>query len=97
VSFAELDQKVEGFRGPLAMELVPNIFLWTSLSEEAADAIDALRAEGRITLEPACWLTYFMDRCVLSLPIAKRPTRRGYKKPHWLPVCLRPCPKEMTR
>jgi hypothetical protein len=35
---------------------------------------------------PANALVYFFDGGALQLPIAKRTSQQGYKKPHWFPV-----------
>ena len=69
-----------------------NILYWCGLSRRFVDAIESLNEERLIDLVPAVsgTLAYFIDGGRLRLPVAKRPPANGYKKPHWLPVCLRP-------
>jgi hypothetical protein len=77
-------------KGELAIELAPNTFLWVEMSDEFVEITRALLADRRITISPASTFAYFIDGVVLSLPLAKRPLAKGYRKPHWLPVYLRP-------
>jgi hypothetical protein len=89
VSFAELSQQIEGFRGDLEMldsEVSDNRVLWAGLSREAYDAIRVILAEGDFVLRPASLLVYACDGLMLTLPLAKG--RRRYKRPHWVPVCF---------
>lgn len=92
VTFVELLSRLEPFadvRGDFGLELRDNVVLWAGMSESFTDAIEQLRAEKRVWPTPTVWLTYMIDGGSLSLPIAKRIPKGGYKKPHWLPVCLR--------
>lgn len=89
VSYAELGNHFPEFKGgDCAMYLRENLILWCNMTEEAGQAINDLRAEQRIWVQPASWLIYLIDGMSLSLPIAKRV--QDYKKPHWAPVTLRP-------
>jgi hypothetical protein len=93
VSFAELGQYIDGFKaapGDPAMEIAfeGNIILWTGLSQAAVEAIEELKAEGKLHLMPGSVLSYLIDGASLQLPIAKQ--ARKYSKPHWLPVFFRP-------
>jgi hypothetical protein len=99
VSFAELTDLVEGFRGEIAMCLKddpdPNIILWPSVSEEALQAISELLEEGRIKASSTNVMVYMCDGLMPSLPIAKRVPKDGYKDPHWWPVVFNPAKKEI--
>jgi hypothetical protein len=91
VSFAELSKHVHNFRGHWSFEPLPNISFWPTMSKEAVAAVNDLLQEKRIILAPTVPLTYWIDGHVPNLPVAKLPnSKRGYKKLHWLPVCLRP-------
>lgn len=95
VSFVEL-QDIPGFKGDVSMMLegedISNILLWPCLSQEAVSAIQDLLREHKITIKPTNFLTYAIDGCTISLPLAKR--RHHYKSLRWLPVAfdLGPCP-----
>lgn len=93
VTFPELQRKFEPYmnvRGHTGILLEnKNIVFWGGLSQELADLIMALDADGAIRYEPASPLAYLVDGGLLTLPLARRPPRNGYKKLHWLPVCLR--------
>jgi len=67
----------------------PNMFFWVGASELLIDAVDDLLGENKICFKPTHWLTCAYDGHVLRLPIAKKPPKRGYKKPHWLPVVIK--------
>ena len=58
------------------------------MSPEFAMRVLALLRQGRLFLHPLSLLEYMADGELLTLPIARRPTAKGYKKPHWAPVCL---------
>ena len=89
VTFAELN-KFEGFEGDYFISTIQadekNIFLWSRLSEEAAEALSVLLKKDTFHYEPCNPLIYFLDGACSSAPVAKRV--RAYKKPHWLPVVL---------
>lgn len=85
VSFAEIMQCVgEPAKGDLALEIAPNVILWSGMSKDLVDACALLRDK----IEPctASVIVYYIDGAALSLPIAKQLRKQGYKKPHWLPV-----------
>ena len=69
-----------------------NLVLWACVSVEFCDAFDEIRPFA--TLDPAHWLVYLHDGAALRLPLAKRPPKAGYKKPHWVPVVLNPNGRE---
>jgi hypothetical protein len=66
----------------------PNLVFWKGYSEAVIEAFNQLIREGRIEIKTARLLIYAMDGGALLLPIAKRPPREGYRRPHWLPVLL---------
>lgn len=106
VSFAELVRRGEeaGFtmsgETSLSMGHV-NTVLWTHMSEEYFAAVQGLLEAKAIHLWPASGFTYCIDGIVPGIPEAKGLPRdgNGYKKPRWLPVCLRtvPCPAEKEK
>ena len=92
VTFVELLRRLEPFaevRGSMALEIAPNVILWVGMSEAFVNAIEDLRQAKRLFAEPTVRLTYLIDGGGLKAPIAKRIPKGGYKKEHWLPVCLR--------
>ncbi len=104
VSFAELPRRLAeaGFaesrlKGDSTLELPGNIILWCGLSAELVDAIRALLDSKRLHLHPASTLVYIIDGVALRLPVAKRLPKEGYRKSHWLPVCLRVVPVQMKK
>jgi|RhiMetdeSRZDD1v2_1073273.scaffolds.fasta_scaffold1639237_2 hypothetical protein len=78
--------------GPLTAEVgtVPNLVLWTGMSQEWVDALNELFRAGLLWRQPCIVLTYLVDGAVLQLPLAKRPPKQGYATPHWAPSCVRP-------
>jgi hypothetical protein len=64
----------------------PNIILWTGMSQEFADALEAVLNSPDISVTSGQFLCYLADGGALTLPIVNRPPKGGYKKPHWLPV-----------
>lgn len=95
VTFAELKSHL-GTHFELAGDVAmvnttdPNIVIWGGMSVGFYDAVTGLLREGRMRMESASVLTYLIDGAASRLPVVKRPPKRGYKDPHWLPVCLRP-------
>ena len=90
VSFAELSRCIEGFKGDMQWRSGENknIIYWTSISNEGADALEALIAEKKITMKPCHFLVYMCDGMVPDLPMVKRNYK--YKTPHWLPITFDP-------
>lgn len=101
VTFAELLHRMDGFadvRGTIALEIAPNVVLYAGLSDAFADAVRQLQSEKRIWPYPTSMLTYFIDGGGLTIPLAKRIPKGGYKQQRWLPVCFRVIePKEGGR
>lgn len=67
-----------------------NIVFYAGLSQKLLSALWELLREKKVHLHPASLLTYLVDGGMLKLPLARKPPRGGYKKLHWLPICLRP-------
>jgi hypothetical protein len=92
VSFPELRRVLEHHGVPASgehsMELskCPNMLLWAGMSEEFYTIAGALYDHEHIEVRPTILLTYLADGGMLRLPIAHRPPKRGYRKPHWVPV-----------
>ena len=90
VSFVELARFLEGegmcTKGDLTlMAAVPHdLILWANMSDEFVDVVDALAECTDIAPTPV--LVYLCDGGALKLPLAKRPPKGGYKRPHWCPV-----------
>jgi len=96
VSFAELPGKLgrDDLDGDCAVfpDGRPNTIIWHSMSAEYAAAVIELMRDKRVYAHPGSSLLYFIDGAVPSMPMAKRPGKGDYKKPHWLPVTLRAVP-----
>ena len=75
-------------RGDYSIELGrDNLFVWAGASKEFVDAFFEIRPF--VEPHPCHWLVYFLDGCLPSMPLVKGiPPKRGYKKPHWMPVTL---------
>jgi len=86
VTFVELSNRIQGFKGDLMWGVKGNIFFWPSLSQEAIDALEELNSSGLIELAPTSALTYIIDGTYPDMPIAKQV--REYKSPRWLPVAF---------
>jgi hypothetical protein len=90
VSFAELEQNIEGFKGDFLWGAADkNVFFWFTLSESAVNALDQLFHEDAIEIKPTSLLVYMFDGAVPEVPIARQ-FRRNYKKKRWLPVVINP-------
>lgn len=88
VTFATIFNALgEEAKGEFSWEPRPNVVLWTGMSQTLIDTLEGLMRD-RIELRPSHWLCYFFDGAALRLPLAKSPSLRGYKKPHWLPVAF---------
>src|SRR5262245_65092617 len=87
VSFVELQDAIgDESRGDLAWEIVPNVVIWSGMSEQFLDALKLTR--HRIEPTPTSRLVYLCDGAVLPYPLAKQLSKKGYKKPHWCPVAF---------
>lgn len=99
VSFPELQRALAPYMpttGDSAIEFPKNLVVWLGMSREFVDILLDLTHRKVLHYHSACVLTHLVDGGVLRLPVAKDPKRAeaGYKKPHWLPVCLRVVPLE---
>lgn len=95
VTFAELHRvfgdEFSGKGNNLEIAKDSNIVLWSGLTREGADAVMELESEGLMSFAPANPLTYLIDGSGLNLPVVKSASYK-YKRPHWLPVTMRPAP-----
>lgn len=93
-SFPEIEEELASkgidVKGAAAIEHQHNLLIWAGCSETLADAVNELLRERRIFMWPCSWPHYL--GATLRLPLAKRSPARGYLRPHWLPVLLRPIP-----
>ncbi|APC08285.1 hypothetical protein [Neomoorella thermoacetica] len=92
VSLAELTRNLQPYmetKGDFIWRIDGNVLLWANASFEFLDLITSLVDSGQLYLEPCPPLVYFIDGLALTFPVAKKPPAKGYKTPHWLPVCLR--------
>jgi hypothetical protein len=67
----------------------PNTVLWWNASEAFVEAVEVALESKRIELYP---VTSWVDRMWLGspgLPVAERPGKADFKRPHWLPVGLK--------
>jgi hypothetical protein len=94
ISFAELSQRIEGFKSDeeeTAALFYPghdNLLIWPNMSAAAVEAITELLAENKIRLQHGSPLSYLIDGATVKLPIAK--SLRNYRTMHWLPMFIRP-------
>ncbi len=73
--------------GDLALEIMPNVFLWGNMSRIFIDALAAVK--HLLEVKVSTVLVYFADGHSLNLPIATRIPKGGFKTPHWVPVVLK--------
>lgn len=86
ISFAEISN-IPGASGEYAIGMDDyNIVYWNNVSKETIDACADLLNEGLVKLVPTGKLTYLVDGCILSLPLAK--SCRKYKSLRWMPMVL---------
>jgi hypothetical protein len=78
----------------LSYDGLPNVILWSACSDEVSDIIVQVLSDKRVKLTPTSPWVYIIDGCFMNLPIAKRPPKNGYKKPHWIPVVLNKADEE---
>ncbi len=98
VSFAELPRRLADVgmlvsEGQCTIGIPGNIIFWQGMPPMLVGAILRLLHAGRLHLHPASEWDYMTDGAVLDLPIA-RLARVAYRRPHWLPVCLRLVPPQ---
>jgi len=87
-TFAEIFDVIgEEARGDLTWEISPNTVLWTGMSQTLYDAFKIMHET--IIPQPTDFLVYLYDEGALNLPVAKKVSKTGYKRPHWLPVVFR--------
>lgn len=68
-----------------------NIVLMAGCSQELVNALMTLLKEKRVAVNPCPFLMMFVDGCpVPNLPLARKPPKNGYKKPHYMPCVLNP-------
>jgi hypothetical protein len=65
-----------------------NLFIWAGMSQEFADVLKAILCDRRVLATPTTALVYYCDGEALTLPVAQKPPKGGYKEPHWLPACF---------
>jgi len=92
VSFAELAENVDGFKGRkgarFALEIGrTNVHLWHDMSLEAVEAMNALRRAKVIEVRPAKSLPGRYEHVCPQWPVAKQ--ARHYRKPVWVPAVIR--------
>lgn len=97
VSFVELMRLFgDEAKGDIGIEISPNCFVWTGMSQEFADAVMDCWRRGAVVPFSVTILVYWADGCVLMLPMAKQWRKEGYKTPHWLPIVFNPPKKGVT-
>ncbi|MBP6965736.1 MAG: hypothetical protein KBC96_15185 [Armatimonadetes bacterium] len=74
--------------GDIAIECRPNCILWGNVSQAVFEVFDQLWRSETILLKRVSPMIYVLDGVCSTLPIVKREPKRGYKKPHWLPVVM---------
>lgn len=72
--------------GPI--DACPNLYAWIGMSRDFVEIMKAVQGDGRVEIHSSSVLTYMFDGRALTLPIAKKPPKNGYREPHWAPVCF---------
>jgi hypothetical protein len=91
VTFVEIERHLIalGFptKGHLALGIEgQNVWFWFDMSAPFVALIRELQTSGRLAMKPTIWLTYALDSCLPTMPVAVRPPANGYKHPRWAPV-----------
>jgi hypothetical protein len=91
ITFIELQKHLAPFFptfGDRELHQAGNVVLWLGLSPELAEAVQALVADGRITMRRTTVLVYLFEGAALPVRIAlgDQPPKDGYKHPRWMPV-----------
>lgn len=84
VSFVEITNKFG--KGDIAIEMKKHLIVGFGMSEEVQEIVTTLLATGELAVLPCSSFIYFLDGCMLTLPIAK--SFRDYKQDHWAPCLL---------
>ncbi len=86
-SFANLmDLLGDEAKGEMCWEIGTNVILWFGMSEEMCTTLLQMKNDKLIEPVGCSPIIYLIDGHFPQAPIAKRPTLKGYKKEHWLPV-----------
>lgn len=93
VTYVELRNQFPEFQGDQQISLTgnPNIILWTGVSAEFAEAMEAARVAGDIHPYPTSVLVYIHDGGMLQLPVLTADQLKC-KTPHWLPLVFNSTP-----
>lgn len=90
ISFVELMRRIgKEAEGDYSIHSPKNCIWWTGVSKVFVEALEVcIWARKTLTplSDPANLLVYPADAKTFGLPLAKRPPKNGYKKPHWLPL-----------
>ena len=87
VTFAEIDTHFENTKGDFRVGFQDkNIILWDGLSITLYQILTDLVNEGKIGICQEDPLIYWIDGCVLEIPVARRNIK--YKTLRWLPVSI---------
>lgn len=91
VTFCELEQEIEGFRGDyyIYLDIYKNLIFWHRCSEAAIAAVGLLLESRKAFLRTTSLLNYAIESGGVGLPrlpLAK--SIRAYAKARWMPVTL---------
>ncbi|WP_207346415.1 hypothetical protein [Arthrobacter sp. E3] len=78
-----IDPRGDGF---LELNKCSNLVMWAGMSATFMDVVVEIHRRDVTQLDPTIPLTYAIDGGMLTLPVAKRLPKNGYKKQHWAPV-----------
>ena len=96
--FTDLEDEIKGFAGTdcaWCFDKTGNAYFWPALSSVAADALSNLNASRRVFIAPVDPFLYLVDGKVPSDPVATLAgLKRGYKKPHWIPIAICAKPRD---
>lgn len=85
VSFAQITELLgPAGKGTLGWSIAPNLYIWANMSGLFIDVMEEIRP--LTDMLPTDVLVYMADGAYLRMPLAKRPTKKGYKTDHWTPV-----------
>ncbi len=65
-----------------------NLFIWAGVNAMFTAALNELLGAHLVHYRPTTPLVYIADGKLLTMPIAARPPKNGYREPHWVPAVI---------
>lgn len=93
VSFVEIESVLReaglDTDGDNAIDVGKNIVVWAGMSQEFVDVMVLVHKSRKTEMDGTSTVLYIVDGKFLTLPVAQRPPKSGYKELHWAPAILK--------